>query len=123
MNVLDWKVTRGNLYLGQLKTFTPGISQSKVIQKTLSGEVYVQTIGIGLHTADVTIFVDREQLALINEAEADGALVSIVYRDKVYHGLIEEAVEWTAIIPGEWYDGSFIFLIEQTATYVSEDIL
>lgn len=120
MNVLLWKLKRSGRDIAQVKAFVPAIEQNKVIQRTLSGEVYVQTIGRGVRSASVTIFVTREELSLVNEAEADGALVSLVYRDTIYHGIIEAAVEWSAVVPGVWYDGQFRLLIEQSNKYVEE---
>jgi len=49
----------------------------------------------------------------VNEAEADGALVSVVYRDKQYLGYIEEAPDWSALTPGESYTASFNLLIDE----------
>ena len=49
----------------------------------------------------------------VNEAEADGALVSVVYRDVQYLGYIEEAPDWTEKIAGESYTATFKLLIDE----------
>ena len=52
------------------------------------------------------------QVAPINELAASASLIGVTYRDSTYYGYIEEDVSWDAIIPGEWYKGSFKLLIE-----------
>lgn len=112
MRIQDWKLKRNNDILAQVLLFVPGIEQSKVVQKTLSGAVYVQTIGVGTQYATIEILVTREELRLVNSAEADGALVSVEYRGVKYLGVIEAAPEWAAMMPGEWYTTTIKLLIE-----------
>lgn len=114
MNITDWKLSRGSVTLAQILTFLgPKIEQTKVTNKALDGSVYIQTIGTGAKYADVTIFATRDEMPAVNEAEADGALVSIVYRDVQYLGYIEEAPDWTKKIAGENYTATFKLLIDE----------
>lgn len=114
MSITDWKLSRDSVTLAQILTFLgPKIEQTKVTTKALDGSVYIQTIGTGTKYADVTIFATRDEMPAVNEAEADGALVSIVYRDVQYLGYIEEAPDWTEKIAGENYTATFKLLIDE----------
>ena len=114
MSITDWKLSRDSVTLAQILTFLgPKIEQTKVTTKALDGSVYIQTIGTGNKYADVTIFASRAEMPAVNEAEADGALVSVVYRDVQYLGYIEEAPDWTEKIAGENYTATFKLLIDE----------
>lgn len=113
INIHSWKLSRDSVTLAQVLSFLPGINQTKVISKALDGSIYIQTIGTGTKQASVTIFATREEMPAVNSAEADGALVSLVYRNIQYLGYIEEAPEWSVIIPGEGYASTFTLLIDE----------
>lgn len=113
MSMNDWKLSRDNEDLAQILSFVPGIEQTKVISKALSGAVYIQTIGDGTKWASVSIFASRDEMGGVNEAEADGAVVVATYRDKRYIGYIEEAPEWETVLPGSWYRTNIKLLIEE----------
>lgn len=113
-SITSWKLSRDSATLAQILTFLgPKIEQTKVVSKALDGSVYIQTIGTGNKYADVTIFATRDEMPDVNEAEADGALVSVVYRDVQYLGYIEEAPDWTEKIAGESYTATFKLLIDE----------
>ena len=113
MSIDNWKLSRNSVVLAQILSFLPGKSQTKVVSKALDGSVYIQTIGSATRHAAVTIFATRDEMPAVNDAEADGAVVSVVYRDKQYLGYIEEAPDWTDKEPGEYYTGTFTLLIEE----------
>lgn len=112
-NINSWKLSRDSVTLAQILNFLPSIDQVKVTSKALDGSIYIQTIGTGTKQASVTIFATRTEMPAVNAAEADGALVSVVYRDKRYLGYIEAAPDWSAVIYGEGYTGSFNLLIDE----------
>lgn len=112
-NISTWKLSRNSVTLAQILTFLPSIDQVKVTSKALDGTIYIQTIGTGTKQATVTIFATRAEMPAVNDAEADGALVSVVYRDKQYLGYIEAAPDWSALTPGEAYTASFNLLIDE----------
>lgn len=113
MIIQDWKLTRNAVPIAQILTFVLGIDQTKVVSKSLDGAIYIQTIGQGVRYANVSIFSSRQEMAAVNSAEADGAVVSCVYRDRRYLGYIEAAPEWETVLPGEWYQASIKLLIEE----------
>lgn len=117
MSVKEWKLSSGSTVLAQVLSFVPGIEQSKIVSKALDGTVHIQTIGEGTKYASVSIFSSREEMNLINKAEADGAFVTVVYRDKKCSGYIESAPSWNTVVPGEWYSASIKFLIITEAHY------
>lgn len=117
VDITTWKLSLNSVTLAQVLTFLPGIDQTKVVSKALDGSVYIQTIGTGVKYANITIFATRDEMPAVNEAEAEGALVSIVYREVQYLGYIEEAPDWTEKIPGESYTATFKLLIgEEVST-------
>ena len=111
INIHDWKLSTNSSTIAQILTFVPGIEQSKIVSKALDGTIHIQTIGSGTKYAAVSIACTRIEMGLVNKAEADGALVVAVYRNKKYSGYIEAAPSWTAVKPGEWYTGTFKLLI------------
>lgn len=113
MNIETWKLSRNSVVLAQVLSFLPGKSQTKVVTKALDGSIYIQTIGSATRNAAVTIFATRDEMPAVNDAEADGAVVSIVYRDTQYLGYIESAPDWSDKEPGEYYTGTFTLLIEE----------
>jgi hypothetical protein len=114
-DINTWKLSRDSVAIAQILSFVTAIEQAKVTSKALDGTVYIQTIGTGTKYADVTILSTLEEKDAVNQAEADGAVVTVVYRDKRYAGYIEAAPEWDAQIPGEWYKGTLKILIEEVA--------
>lgn len=113
VNVSDWKLSRDSVAIAQVLTFLPSLDQTKVVSKALDGTVYIQTIGDPIKHAAVTILATREEMAPVNQAEADGAVLSAVYRETRYAGYIEAAPEWQPVIPGEWYTADIKFLIQE----------
>ena len=111
-NINDWKLSLNSEVLAQILSYTQGIEQSKVISKALDGTVYIQTIGTGNKYADITLFASREESEAINSAEALGAYVKAVYREKNVYGYIEAAPTWTAKVEGEWYTSTIKLLIQ-----------
>ena len=113
VDITTWKLSLNSVTLAQVLTFLPGIDQTKVVSKALDGSIYIQTIGTGCKYSNVTIFATRSEMTAVNEAEADGALVSVVYRDVQYLGYIEAAPEWSEKEAGEYYTAIFKLLIEE----------
>lgn len=113
MTIQDWKLSRDSVPLAQILTFKTGTDRTKVVSKALDGSIYIQTLGDGIRYADLSIIATREETTLVEAAEADGALVSCVYRDVQYLGYIEEAPDWDAIQPGFWYGASLRLLIDE----------
>ena len=113
INVHDWKVTYNNEIIAQVLSFTPNITGNKVLTKALDGTVYIQTVGGALKHAAVQMLCNREQIDTVNLSEAEGGIVTVVYRDKTYIGYFEEAPEWEAVSPGEWYKTTMTLLIEE----------
>lgn len=112
-NVHEWKVVLGNTVLGQVLTFVKGLEQVKVTSKALDGTVYIQTVGTPTHKAKVSVFSSREEKDLLDAAEASGALIEVTYRDTVYLGYIESALQWQTVHPGKWYNAEMTLLIEE----------
>lgn len=112
-NISTWKLSRDSVTLAQILNFLPSVDQVKVTSKALDGSIYIQTIGTGTKQAAVTIFATRAEMPAVNDAEAEGALVSVMYRDKQYLGYIEAAPDWSAITTGEAYTASFNLLIDE----------
>lgn len=113
MNVQDWKLSRDSVALAQVLTFKTGVDQTKIVSKALDGSIYIQTIGDGIRYATVSIIATREEKDLVEAAEADGALVSCVYRDVQYLGYIEDQLDWDDIQPGYWYGATIRLLIDE----------
>lgn len=113
MSITTWKLSRNSAVLAQITRFFKDVDQEKVVSKALDGTIYIQTIGRGIKYADVSVFVTLAEKDLVNAAEADGALVSCVYRGTNYLGYIEEHVSWDDVIPGEYYNGTFKLLIDE----------
>lgn len=113
MNIHDWKVTYNNEIIAQVLSFVPNVVGNKILTKSLDGTVYIQTVGVGLKNAAVEMLCSREQIDLVNMAEAEGGVITAVYRDKTYIGYFEEAPEWEAVSPGEWYKTTMTLLIEE----------
>lgn len=113
INVHDWKVTYNNEIIAQVLSFVPNVAGNKVLTKALDGTVYIQTVGSGIKHAKVEMLCSREQLDSVNESEAEGGVITVVYRDKTYIGYWEEAPEWEAVSRGEWYKTTMTLLIEE----------
>lgn len=113
MSISSWKMSVDSVVLAQVLKFIPSIDQVKVTSKALDGSIYIQTIGTGTKQADVTIFALRDDISDINQAEADGAVVSVVYRDTQYLGYIDEAPDWEEKEAGESYTATIKLLIEE----------
>lgn len=113
MNIAEWKLSRDSVAMAQILTFLPGVEQVKVVSKAIDGTVHIQTIGTGVKHASVSILANREELALVNAAEADGAVVAAVYRGVRYLGYIESAPEWETKEAGAWYTADIKLLIEE----------
>lgn len=111
-SIHTWKLSVDGSPIAQVLNFVSNIDQTKVVTKALDGTVYIQTIGNGVSYADIKILCSLEEKTLVNYAEADGAALTVVYRDKRYTGYIESAPLWNAEIPGEWYTATIKFLIE-----------
>lgn len=113
MNIHDWKVKYGDEIVAQVMAFVPNVAGNKVLTKALDGTVYIQTIGSGIKNAKIDILCTSEEIELVNEAEATGAVISAEYRGKIYIGYIEEQPEWETVQPGEWYKTTITLLIEE----------
>lgn len=113
MSIDTWKLSRDSVVLAQVLSFIKKIESSKVVTKALDGSVYIQTIGDGTNVADITLFASVTNKDLINVADAEGALVSVVYQDTQYLGYIEETPDWQAAEPGVWYVASIKLLIDE----------
>ena len=111
-SIQTWKLAFNSTAISQVLTFLPNIEQSKIVSKALDGALYIQTIGEGTHFSEVEILSTRDEKDVVNELAASASLIGVTYRDSTYYGYIEEDVSWDAIIPGEWYKGSFKLLIE-----------
>lgn len=113
IDIATWKLIRDSVPLAQILTFVKGLDQTKTKTKALDGTLYIQTIGAPQNQADVSIFVSLAEKDTVNQAEADGAFVTVVYRDVQYFGYVDEAPSWDPTVPGEWYTGTFKLLIER----------
>lgn len=111
-SVHTWKLSVDGSPIAQVLNFDSNIEQAKVVTKALDGTIYIQTIGKGVPYANIKILCSLEEKTLVNYAEADGAVLTVVYRDKKYTGYIESAPFWNAESPGEWYTATIKFLIE-----------
>lgn len=111
-SVHTWKLSVDGEPIAQVLNFVSNIDQAKVVSKALDGTIYIQTIGRGVPYADIKILCSLEEKTLVNYAEADGAAVTVVYRDSKYVGYIESAPSWNTESPGEWYTANIRFLIE-----------
>lgn len=112
--VETWKLTRDGQEIAQILSFVKGIEQRKILSKALDGTIYIQTIGLGTANAQISLFLTREQIDLLNLAEADGAAVKAVYRDKYYIGYISEAPKYNAVYPGQYYSTDITLLYEES---------
>lgn len=111
--IYNWALWRGETRLAAVQTCATNIEQTKVVSKALDGSVYIQTIGAGTLTADVDVHVSsREDREAVNRAEAEGALVNVLYRERRYYGYIEAAPAWTPVVPGRSYAASVKLLVE-----------
>lgn len=113
MDVLKWKVSREGLVIAQVSTFLTNIESRKVIAKALDGTIHMQTIGTGIKKAEVEVHCTMSERSLVILADADAALIEVVYRDNKYYGYIEESPEWETLEAGEMYKGTFTLLIEE----------
>lgn len=113
VDVHEWKVSFDNTILGQVLSFVKALDQVKVTSKALDGTVYMQTVGAPTHTATVSVFSSREEMDLLNAAEAAGARISVVYRDVTYLGYVETKLQWQTVYPGKWYSANMVLLIEE----------
>lgn len=113
MNVHEWKVSFDNTVMGQVLSFVKALEQVKITSKALDGTVYIQTVGSPTVTATVSVFSSKEEMELLNEAEAAGARISVVYRGVTYLGYIESKLQWQTVYPGKWYNASMTLLIEE----------
>ena len=111
-SIQTWKLTFNSTVISQVLTFLPNVEQAKVVSKALDGSIYIQTIGEGTLFSEVEILSTREEMTVVNELAASASLIAVTYRDFTYYGYINEDVSWDAIVPGEWYKGSFKLLIE-----------
>ena len=112
-NVHEWKVTLDKVVLGQVLTFVKGLEQVKVTSKALDGTVYIQTVGTPTPKARVSVFSSLEEKDLLDSIEASGALIEVTYRNTVYFGYIESALQWQTIHPGKWYNAEITLIIEE----------
>lgn len=113
--IYNWKLRDGAKKLAAVQTFAKNIDQEKIVTKALDGSIYIQTIGTGAITADVTIFAaSPKERDAVNEAEAMGTLVNVLYRDVTYSGYIEAAPQWTPVIEGRCYTAVIKLLLEVT---------
>lgn len=113
MNVNDWKVSYDGTVLGQVLSFATNLDQTKITSKALDGTVYIQTVGEPTYHAAISVFSSYEERELLNAAEASGAYVQVVYRDKKYYGYIESKPQWQTTYPGKWYNTAITLLIEE----------
>ncbi len=111
-NVENWKVKYDGNSLGQVLSFVKSLNQTKVTAKSLDGTVHIQTIGSPTKIATISVFSSKAEMELLNEAEADGACISVTYRDVIYSGYIEGKPQWQTIHPGKWYNATITLLIE-----------
>lgn len=117
MNIQDWKVkTTAEGAIAQVKNLILGLQQSKVLQKSQSGRIYIQTIGDPLEFATVEILCTQEEIEKVNSAEAAGEVVSVHYKGIDYVGYIQDRPEWSVVIHGRWYTSSIIILVQEKVT-------
>ena len=112
-NVENWKVMYNGDILGQVLSFMKRLSQTKVTSQSLDGTVYIQTIGRPVKVATISVFSSKEEMELMNEAEADGACIDVIYRGATYSGYVDGGLNWQAIHPGKWYNATITLLIEE----------
>ena len=111
-NVENWKVKCNSDILGQVLSFIKSLNQTKVTTKSLDGTIHIQTIGAPTKVATISVFSSKEEMELLNEAEADGARINVTYRGVTYTGYVEGKPQWQAIHPGKWYNATITLLIE-----------
>jgi len=105
------QTTSGDRLAGVM-TYIPALDRTKVMHRLYDGSYMTQTVGRAAEYADVTLEATAEMMDEINEAEARGDLLAIVYKDATRYGYIEDNVKWQAIVPGAVYEGQMRFLIE-----------
>lgn len=111
MNVSEWKLSVADEVIAQVLSFVKALDQHKITSKALDGSIYIQTVGHPVKYATVNLFASCEEKDRFNELEADGSLMTLVYRDKVYYGYIEYTPNWSTVYPGKWYSTEVKFLI------------
>lgn len=111
-NIENWKVKYNGDILGQVLSFIKSLNQTKVTTKSLDGTIHIQTIGSPTTVATISVFSSKEEMDLMNKAEADGACIDVTYRGVTYSGYIEGKPQWQAVHPGKWYSATITLLIE-----------
>lgn len=97
--------------IGVALTFLSNKTPFTVVSKALDGTVYVQVVGKATPTAAVTVFVkDDAQKQAVENAAADGELLTITYKGQTHYGYIESQVEWEQPPVQGRRQGTFTFL-------------
>lgn len=114
--ITDWKVSYNDEVVAQVLTFLPKYETTKIVNQLYDGSYQIQNVGYTRKKAEVTILVEsRKAQESMEMAAATAALITLRYRDKIYRGYISESISWSAEIPGQYYSGSFTFLIDEVS--------
>lgn len=105
----------GGTRLADVLSFLPSLSGHKIVNRLYNGRWHVQTVGTANKKATVELLISVEVMDTINQAEVDGELLQIVYKDTTYLGYIESPIPWAPVVKGEHYTGTMSFLIEEVA--------
>lgn len=116
MNVVDWKVRINNEIVGQVLSCFGNRESTKIVSKTIDGSITVQTIGEPVSFVELVLLCTVEEKEKFVRYEPDGSIVSVRYRDKQYYGYFDGSVNWSTVIPGEWYNASGKLLITEEMT-------
>ena len=115
MSITDWKLKRANgLEIAQVTSFMKLRDGTKIINRMYDGSYNIQTIGVAQTKATVKVYAaSRSLMHAVNDAEASGELLTLVYQGEQYTGFIESAPSWTKFVSGRSYTGTFTFLIDE----------
>lgn len=111
MNINLWKVSINGFVVAQVQSCVAGLERPKIVAKSLGGSVYVQTVGNSVGYIAVQFLSTRDEMHLFNSLEAEGYVIDIRYRNRIYHGYFEETPQWSTVMPGEWYNATGKLLI------------
>lgn len=86
----------------------------KIVSQALDGTVYVQTIGPGRSTANVSVFVSNKvERESMDEAACNGNTIICEHNGRVHIGYIEEGITWRTDRYGYRGVGSFRLLLDE----------
>lgn len=118
MDVSLWKVKKDSTIIGQVLTFDYNFDRHKIVQGSLGGQTYVQTVGTRRPYGNVKVFCSTVERQRLNTHESTGAYITVQYRNHIYGGYIDDVPEWETVEPGEWYQCTIKLWITQETEIV-----